>query len=147
MIKVTGIKLKVLFALHLFCAMFALLAWPNTVSIESIIHLFSDAMLFVNIQGYLFSNVVFHFCLIWTLAQPSMVDPMMVTGFVNILGIIFEIVLLSIYWPGQFATHEVMFSAVMVIINLLIRPVTLAIIFLEVKTLMGPKDPPHKVEE
>lgn len=124
MIKVTGIKLKVLFALHLFCAMFALLAWPNT--------------------GYLFSNVVFHFCLIWTLAQPSMVDPMMVTGFVNILGIIFEIVLLSIYWPGQFATHEVMFSAVMVIINLLIRPVTLAIIFLEVKTLMGPKDPPHK---
>ena len=50
MIKVTGIKLKVLFALHLFCAMFALLAWPNTVSIESIIHLFSDAMLFMLIS-------------------------------------------------------------------------------------------------
>ena len=115
--EVTGLKLKVLFLLHLFCAMFAMMAWPNNVSRKR-----RNVMEFtyLSLQGFLFVNVVFHFCLIWSLAQPTMIDPMVVTGAVNVLAILFEIVHLSLYWPGNFTTHDIMFSAVMVIVNLLL---------------------------
>merc|ERR550517_1878726 len=89
MIDIARKKLKAAFILHLFSAMFVLLAFQN--------------------YGFLFINILFHFCLIWSLAQPSMIEPMVITGMVNILAIIFEVVFLSVFWP------------VMAVINLVAR--------------------------
>merc|ERR1712147_220090 len=79
MIEINRKKLKAAFILHLFSATFVLLAFQNF--------------------GFLFINILFHFCLIWSLAQPGMIEPMVITGIVNILAIIFEIVFLSVFWP------------------------------------------------
>ena len=81
------------------------------------------------------------------MSQPTMVEPTIMTGLINILSIIFEIVLLGVFWPGKWSTHSVMFSAVMVIINLIARIGSSTIIFLDIMKLMGSKDPPHKIDE
>ena len=97
MIEINRKKLKAAFILHLFSATFVLLAFQNFVS-----DVYARDSNFQNIdhfQGFLFINILFHFCLIWSLAQPGMIEPMVITGIVNILAIIFEIVFLSVFWP------------------------------------------------
>ena len=140
MIEINRKKLKAAFILHLFSATFVLL------DIE-------------NFQGFLFINILFHFCLIWSLAQPGMIEPMVVTGIVNILAIIFEIVFLSIFWTkvrifdqSQGAILTVsqsqvnIFCSVMAVINLVGRFVSGTVLILDTRKLMR-ADPKYKVEK
>merc|ERR1712088_994550 len=113
------------FILHLFSAMFVLLAFQN--------------------YGFLFINILFHFCLIWSLAQPSMIEPMVITGMVNILAIIFEVVFLSVFWP-QVSSSLNVFCAVMAVINLVARFISGAVLVLDIRKLMR-ADPRYKVEK
>ena len=104
----------------------------------------SKSQIIVNFQGFLFINILFHFCLIWSLAQPGMIEPMVVTGIVNILAIIFEIVFLSVFWKDS--NSLAIFVSVMAVINLVGRFVSGAVLVLDTRKLMK-ADPKYKVEK
>ena len=87
---------------------------------------------------------MFHFCLIWSLAQPGMIEPMVVTGIVNVLAIIFEIVFLSVFWKDS--NSLAIFVSVMAVINLVGRFVSGAVLVLDTRKLMK-ADPKYKVEK
>merc|ERR1712227_4108 len=125
MIEINRKKLKAAFILHLFSATFVLLAFQNF--------------------GFLFINILFHFCLIWSLAQPGMIEPMVITGIVNITAIIFEIVFLSVFWPTV-STSLTIFCSVMAVINLVGRFISSTVLVLDTRKLMR-ADPKYKVEK
>ena len=104
----------------------------------------SKSQIIVNFQGFLFINILFHFCLIWSLAQPGMIEPMVVTGIVNVLAIIFEIVFLSVFWKDS--NSLAIFVSVMAVINLVGRFVSGAVLVLDTRKLMK-ADPKYKVEK
>merc|ERR1712227_1140251 len=121
MIEINRKKLKAAFILHLFSATFVLLAFQNF--------------------GFLFINILFHFCLIWSLAQPGMIEPMVITGIV----IIFEIVFLSVFWPTV-STSLTIFCSVMAVINLVGRFISSTVLVPDTRKLMR-ADPKYKVEK
>ena len=98
-------------------------------------------------QGYLFINLVFVSCLLWSLLQPKDTEPIIVGLLVNAISIIVEIVLISIYWPGVSTTNTTMFSAVMAIINLIGRAVTGLVMVLDIRKIDGARENPHKIEQ
>ena len=104
----------------------------------------TKSQIIVNFQGFLFINILFHFCLIWSLAQPGMIEPMVVTGIVNVLAIIFEIVFLSVFWKDS--NSLAIFVSVIAVINLVGRFVSGAVLVLDSRKLMK-ADPKYRVEK
>ena len=102
-----------------------------------------NSILITLMQGYLFINLLFCVCLVWSMAAPQ-VEPLLVSLGVNILAIVFEVVFLCVHWPPAFTSHH-LFSAVMAVTNLVARIVSSLVILLDVKKFME-ADPKYKVE-
>lgn len=101
--SITHYPLKLIFAVH-----FALVTW--------------------GIQGkwcpqsLMFYNLVFFFCLLWSIHNLESDEPIQFALFVNVLSIFFDIVTLSVYFPDYNAWDKL--SAAMLIINLFVRVVS-----------------------
>merc|ERR1711953_1077965 len=126
MVKMERKKYKSVLALHLICISFALLSWPIT--------------------GYLFINLTFISCLLWSLVQPESAEPIIVGLLVNLVCIVFEIVAISLFWPSP-ATNLIRFSSAMAIINLLGRVVSGLVMVLELRKIAGSTENPNKIEQ
>ena len=98
-------------------------------------------------QGYLFINLVFVACLLWSLAQPNLTEPLTVGLLVNTLCLVVEIVAICVFWPGVSSTNLIMFSTVMAVINLLARVITALVLVHDMRKIAGQKETPHQIEE
>merc|ERR1711862_49816 len=93
---------KIVFLAHFALTAFAMMSWGP--------------------GGYLFTNLLFLGCFIWSLSQPTSAEPVSIGLAINLFCIIFDIVIIGIYFPRYFkGAGKVVFSAVMAIINLLLR--------------------------
>eukprot|EP00092_Neocalanus_flemingeri_P051962 GFUD01060590.1.p1 GENE.GFUD01060590.1~~GFUD01060590.1.p1 ORF type:complete len:126 (+),score=30.55 GFUD01060590.1:161-538(+) len=76
-------QFKLVFLAHFVLTAFALMAWAP--------------------GGYFFTNLIFLGCFVWSLAQPISSEPVSTGLVINIFSIIFDIVILGIYFPRVFS--------------------------------------------
>ncbi|KAF4532925.1 hypothetical protein B566_EDAN015637, partial [Ephemera danica] len=75
--------------------------------------------------SYFFYNAFFFLLILWGLHNKDSEDPMQMALCLNLLSIVFDIIVLSVYYSNYLVTpSSERFSAGMAIINLLIRPVS-----------------------
>merc|ERR1711915_802503 len=75
-------QFKPIFLLHFMLLAFAMMAWAP--------------------GGYLFTNVIFLGCFLWSLSQPSSSEPVSLGLVINLFCILFDIVILGIFFPRVF---------------------------------------------
>merc|ERR1711915_120023 len=95
-------QFKLIFLLHFVLLAFAMMAWAP--------------------GGYLFTNIIFLACFLWSLSQPSSSEPVSLGLVIDLFCILFDIVILGIFFPRVFSGNgKMVFSAVMAVLNLLLR--------------------------
>jgi len=87
-------------------------------------------------NAYLVHNVMLLTCLVWSLAMPDSEEPILLSLAINIVSVLLDIIILSIYYPrydmtGLTKSKTAEFSAVIAIFNLLFRFVSSHLMYTE----------------
>jgi len=114
LLKLPKLNLKLVFFVH-----FVLISWATLGNWA--------------LNAYLVHNILLLTCLVWSIAIPHGEDPIFLSLGINLVSIIFDIIILAIFYPssssGLGKTAE--FSAVVAIFNLLFRFVSSHILYTE----------------
>lgn len=106
--NVTNKPLKLVFLVH-----FVLITW--------------GVQGFWSPDSFLFYNSLFILTLLWAIHNKESDDPLQIALIINALSILFDVIVLAVYFPTNFRTSE-RFSVAMTILNLVIRPLTCVIL-------------------
>eukprot|EP00090_Calanus_glacialis_P037557 TRINITY_DN6479_c0_g1_i1.p1 TRINITY_DN6479_c0_g1~~TRINITY_DN6479_c0_g1_i1.p1 ORF type:complete len:196 (-),score=49.39 TRINITY_DN6479_c0_g1_i1:161-748(-) len=88
------------------------------------------------LNAYLVHNILLLTCLVWSIAIPESEEPIFLSLGINLVSVLFDIIILSIYYPrydlsGLSKNKTAEFSAVIAIFNLLFRFVSSHILYTE----------------
>jgi len=81
--------------------------------------------------GYFLQAVVFLFLLLWTLIKKDGEDHVLACLAVNVIELLLDIIILSIYFPRKYSGSTAEFSAVMAVFNLVFRVYSSYVLYTE----------------
>ncbi|EFN73711.1 hypothetical protein EAG_15146 [Camponotus floridanus] len=75
-------------------------------------------------QSVLFYNSLFFVCILWAIHSIESDEPLQFALFINVLSIFLDVITLSVYFPTGYHDAANKFSAALMIINLIARPIS-----------------------
>lgn len=75
-------------------------------------------------QSVLFYNLLFFVCILWAIHSIESDEPLQFALFINVLSIFLDVITLSVYFPTGYHDAANKFSAALMIINLIARPIS-----------------------
>lgn len=80
-------------------------------------------------DSYLFYNLLFFLILLWCIHNKESEDPVLLGLVVNVFAILFDVIVLSVYFPRQNYGSSERFSVAMAILNLVVRTLSCMVLY------------------
>ncbi|KAG5329785.1 ATRAP protein, partial [Acromyrmex charruanus] len=75
-------------------------------------------------KSVLVYNLLFFVCIFWAVHNAESDEPLQFAFFINVFSIFLDVIALVLYYPSMFTDGSEKFSAAVMIINLIIRPIS-----------------------
>ncbi|XP_011869978.1 PREDICTED: type-1 angiotensin II receptor-associated protein isoform X1 [Vollenhovia emeryi] len=75
-------------------------------------------------KSVLLYNLLFFVCIFWAVHSVESDEPLQFALFINVLSIFLDVITLAVYYPSEYNNASNKFSAALMIINLIVRPVS-----------------------